>query len=132
MKQMFLFSVTNPRHVVSAVLPGGAHGVSGQGGPVLQLRGEELQAAGSGRDRLPGRRQARHAAVFEHVRSMAFPPHVHGVALRSLLRGEGGGVAQPVVIRLVRRRQSVGVGHRWSSGVQKLWSSSIFWRKKWS
>lgn len=90
--------------------------MSSEGGPVLQLGGEELQAAGTCRYGLPRRRQARHPTL-DPVWSMTLPPHVHGVALRPLLRGEGGGVAQAVVIRLMWRRQSVSGGHPCSSGV---------------
>lgn len=71
--------------------------MSSEGGPVLQLRREELQATGTCRYSLSRGRQARHPA-FDAVRSVALPSHVHGVALRPLLRGEGGGIAQAVMI----------------------------------
>lgn len=96
-------SATNPCHVIRAVLSGRAHWVSSEGGPVLQLGGEELQATGTCWYRLPRRRQAHHPTL-DTVWSVALPPHVHGVSLRPLLRGEGGGVAQAVMIRLMRRR----------------------------
>lgn len=90
--------------------------MSGEGGPVLQLGGEYLQAAGSCWYHLPWRRQARHPTL-DAVGSVALPPHVHGVAMRPLLGGEGRGVAQAVMIRLVRGRQSVSGGHPCSSRV---------------
>lgn len=90
--------------------------MSREGGPVLQLRGEELQAARPRRYRLPRRGQARHSALGA-VRPVTLPPHVHGVALGSLLRGEGGGVSQAVVIRLVWGGQGVGGRHGWSSWI---------------
>lgn len=71
--------------------------MSSEGGPVLQLRGEELQATGACRYGLSWCRQACHP-TFDPMWSLALPPHVHGVALRPLLRGEGGGIAQAVMI----------------------------------
>ncbi len=109
-------SATNPCHVISAVLSWRAHWVSSEGGPVLQLRGEELQATGTCWYCLPWCRQACHPTL-NSVRSVALPPHVHGVALRPLLRGEWGGIAQAVMIRLMWRRQSVSGGHPCSSWV---------------
>lgn len=107
---------TNPCHVVSAVLSRGAHRVSSEGGAVLQLRWEQLQTTGTCWYCLSWWGQARHAA-FTSVRSVSLPPHIHWVALRPLLRGEGGGVAKAIVIWLMRRRQSVSGGHPWSSGI---------------
>lgn len=109
-------SATNPRHVISAVLSWRTHWVSSEGGPVLQLGGEELQAAGSCRYHLPWCRQARHPTL-DPVGTVALPSHVHGVALRPLLRGEGGGIAQAVMIRLMWGRQSVSGRHPCSSWV---------------
>lgn len=117
-------SATNPRHVVRAVLPRRTHWVSSEGGPVLQLWGEELQATGSRWYRLPWGRQAGHRRLHS-VWSVAFPSHVHGVALWPLLRGERRGIAEAVMIRLVRGRQSVSGGHPRSSWVQELWSTSV-------
>lgn len=99
----------------------------GEGGPVLQLGGEELQATGSRGYRLAWCGQAHHAALGA-VWSVALPPHVHGMALRPLLGGEGGGVAQAIVIRLVWGRQSVSGRYSCSSWIQEFWSRGIFWR----
>lgn len=71
--------------------------MSSEGGAVLQLRGEQLQTTGTCWYGLSWRRQAHHVA-FPSVRSMSLPPHVHGVSLRPLLRGEGRRVAQAIVI----------------------------------
>lgn len=102
--------------------------MSGEGGPVLQLGGEHLQAAGARRYRLPGGRQAGHRGLVP-VRPVALPPHVHGVALRPLLGGEGGGVAQAVVVRLVWGRQSVSGGHPRASRIQELRSTGLLWNR---
>lgn len=90
--------------------------MSSEGGPVLQLRGKELQAARPRRYRLSRRRQARHPS-FDPVRPMTLPPHVHGVALGPLLRGEGGGVSQAIMIRLMWGGQSVCGRHGRSSWI---------------
>ena len=95
--------VTDPAHVLGAVLPGGPSGVAGQGA-VLELRGEELQAAGAGGHALPD-----HQAGVRPVRPVPLPPHVHGVPVGALLRREGAGVAQAVGERFVGRRQGVNV-----------------------
>lgn len=71
--------------------------MSSEGGPVLQLRREELQTAGACWYGLSWSRQTRHP-TFDPMWSVALPPHVHGVALRPLLRGERGGIAQAVMI----------------------------------
>lgn len=87
-----------------------------EGGSVLQLRREELQAACPHRYTLTRRRQARHPA-FDPMWPMALPPHVHGVPLGPLLRGKGGGVSQAIVIGLMWGRQSVCGRHGWSSWI---------------
>lgn len=90
--------------------------MSGEGGPVLQLGGEELQAAGPRGYGLARRSQARHPS-FHPVRPMTLPPHVHGVALGPLLGGEGGGVPQAVMVGLVWGGQSVCGRHGRSSWI---------------
>lgn len=84
--------------------------------PVLELRREELQATGTCGDPLPGCGQSPHP-TFDSMGPMALPPHVHGVALRPLLRGERGGIAQAIVVRFMWRWQSVSGGYPCSSWV---------------
>lgn len=103
---------TDPGCVFSAVLSGRSHrvsyGVSGEGA-VLKLGGEHLQTASPG-----GQPLAHHQAPLTtpstptSVGPVALtPPHVHGVAVRPLLRREGTGVAQAVGVGLMGGGQGV-------------------------
>lgn len=71
---------------------------------VLQLRRQKLEAAGSGGHALPHRQP-----LIRPVRPLVVPPDIHGVAMRSLLGGEGAGVALTVRQRVMWGRQRVSV-----------------------
>ncbi|KAG7271350.1 LOW QUALITY PROTEIN: hypothetical protein CRUP_006842 [Coryphaenoides rupestris] len=59
--------------------------------------------------------QGRRQALLGPVGPLVVPPHVHGVAVGPLLRGEGAGVALTVHQRVVGRREGVGVAQSSSS-----------------
>ncbi|TNN53566.1 hypothetical protein EYF80_036209 [Liparis tanakae] len=86
------------------VLPGGPAPLAAGQRSVLQLRRQQLEAAGP-----RGRARRHRQPLLGAVRPLVVPPHVHGVAVRPLLRGEGAGVALAVRQRVVRRGERVGV-----------------------
>lgn len=93
-------------------------------GAVLQLGREELEAGGSGGHPLSHRQPPLTAPP---VGPLTLPPHVHGVAVRSMLGGEGGCVAQAVGEGLMRGGQGVTMASTSSSSsrVSSLWGLGL-------
>lgn len=83
---------------------------------VLQLWGQELEAAGSGGYSLPDQQ-----SLVSPVRPLVIPPYVHGVAVWPLLGGEGAGVSLTIRQRVMWGRERMGMAPFALPGIQGVW-----------